>query len=113
MMLKGDKSIKEAQGRQLFELLQQEKQRTLSAAGLPEDYQLVPSLNFRNFAFEDVGEKNLALLDSVYEQVQQQAGSFLSPEEVEKFGEFRKMAINNNRVALAVNRKLMAPAAAK
>jgi hypothetical protein len=110
MMLKGDKETKDAQGKQLFDLLQQEKQRTLANAGLPPDYQLVPTLNFRNFMFEEEGEKNLRLLDSMYEQVQNQASGFLSPDEIAKFGEFRKMAINNNRLGLAVNRKLMAPA---
>jgi RNA polymerase sigma factor (sigma-70 family) len=111
MMLKGEKEAKDAKGKQLYELLEQEKQRTLANAGLPADYQLVPTLNFRNFASDEVGEKNLKLLDSTYEQVQNQAGGFLSPEEVEKFAEFRKMAINNNRLSLSVNRKLMAPAA--
>ena len=111
MMLKGDKETKEAQGRQLYELLEQEKQRALAHAGLPADYQLVPTLNFRNFASEDVAERNIKLLDSIYEQVQNQASAFLSPEEVGKFGDFRKVAVNNNRLALSVNRKLMAPAA--
>ncbi len=111
MMLKGDKETKAAQERQLYNLLQQEKTRALAAAGLPEDYQVVPTLNFRNFASEEESERNLNLLDSIYEQVQSQAGSFLSPEEIEKFAEFRKMAINNNRMAFAVNRKMMAPAA--
>ena len=111
MSLKGEKEAKDAKTKQLYELLEQEKQRTLAAAGLPADYQLVPTLNFRNFASDDFSERNLKLLDSVYEQVQNQAHGFLSPEEVEKFGEFRKMAVNNNRLALSVNRKLMAPAA--
>lgn len=110
MVLKGDTETKEAQGRQLFELLQQETERALASAGLPPDFQVVPSLNFRNFASEEVAEKNLTLLSSIYGQVYNQAGCFLSPEELEKFAEFSKMAINNNRVALAVNRKLMAPA---
>jgi RNA polymerase sigma factor (sigma-70 family) len=112
MMLKGEKESKEAKAKQLYELLEQEKQRALAGAGLAADYQLVPTLNFRNFASDEFSERNLKLLDSMYEQVQNQAGGFLSPEEVEKFGEFRKLAINNNRLALTVNRKLMAPAAA-
>jgi MoxR-like ATPase len=41
------------------------------------------------------------------------ADTILSPQEIVKFGEFREMAINNNRMALAVNRKLMAPATGK
>jgi hypothetical protein len=109
MMLKGEKEAKETKGQQLYELLEQEKLRALANEGLPADFQLVPTLNFRNFASEEVGEKNLRLLDSIYEQVQNQASGFLSAEEVEQFGEFRKLAINNNRLGLTVNRKLMAP----
>jgi hypothetical protein len=39
------------------------------------------------------------------------AGSFLSPEELSKFQEFRATAINNNRAALSINRNMMAPIA--
>lgn len=112
-MMTGDQEAKESRAKQMFELMQEETARALSSAGLPADYQTVPTLNFRNIASEQEGEKNLALLDAIYEQVQSRAGSFLSPDEVTKFGEFRKMAINNNRMALAVNRKLMAPAVSK
>ena len=66
-------------------------------------------LNFRNIASETEAEKNLKLLDSIYERVAGRAGSFLSAEELKKFAEFRTAAINQNRMALAVNRKLMAP----
>jgi RNA polymerase sigma factor (sigma-70 family) len=108
-MLPGDTTAKDAQSKQLFELMRQETQKALTARGLSSDYQTVPTLNFRNFASEEESDKNLQLLDSIYEQVQSSAGSFLSPEALEKFTDFRKLAINNNRVALAVNRKLMAP----
>lgn len=110
LMLKGDKETKENQAHQLYQVLQEESNKALAAAGLRPDHQLVPSMNFRNIASEEESERNLQLLDSIYEQAQARAGTFLSPEEVEKFGEFRKTAINNNRMALAVNRKLMAPA---
>jgi hypothetical protein len=109
LMLTGEKDAKEAQAKKLYDLMQQERAATLASRGLPPDYQLIPTLNFRNFASEEEGERNLALLDAVYAQVHARAGSFLTPEELDKFAEFRKMAINNNRVALAVNRKLMAP----
>lgn len=108
-MLPGDKAARDAAAKQLLQLMEEETQRAISSAGLGHDYQLVPTLNFRNFASEQEAEKNLQLLDSVYAQVQSRSAAFLNPEGVEKFGEFRKMALNNNRVALAVNRQLMAP----
>jgi hypothetical protein len=37
------------------------------------------------------------------------AGSFLTPEEVAQFAEFRTKAINNQRMALKMNRTLMSP----
>jgi len=36
-------------------------------------------------------------------------GSILSPEELNKFKEFAAAAINNNRMALTMNRKMMSP----
>ena len=110
-MLTGDKEAKEAQGKQMYELMQQETQKALADRGLDKDFQTVPTLNFRNIASEQEADRNLQLLDSIYDRVQAAAGSFLSPEELKKFAEFRKMAINNNRIALTVNRKLMAPPA--
>ncbi|MFO1502047.1 MAG: sigma-70 family RNA polymerase sigma factor [Verrucomicrobiota bacterium] len=109
MMLQGDQTSKDAAGKQLYAVLQEETQKALAGAGLSSDYQTVPTLNFRNFVSEEEGEKNIQLMDSIYEQTQARAATFLKPAEVEKFGEFRKMAVNNNRLALALNRKLMAP----
>ncbi|MGZ8900677.1 MAG: RNA polymerase sigma factor [Limisphaerales bacterium] len=110
-MLPGEKEAKDAKAKQLYELMEEEKKRTLAAQGLRDDHQLIPTLNFRNIASEEEGEKSLQLLDTIYDQVQTRAGSFLTPEEIEKFAEFRKLAVNNNRVALTLNRKLMAPGA--
>jgi hypothetical protein len=107
--LPGEKETKEAHGKQMYELMQEETKRVLAETGLPADYQTVPTLNFRNFASEEVGERNLKLLETIYDGVAGRAGSFLSPEELEKFDEFRKMAINNNRLGLTLNRKMMAP----
>jgi hypothetical protein len=109
MMLKGDKETKDAQGRKLYDLMREETSRVLADAGLPPDYQTVPTLNFRNIASEEMGEKNIQLLDTIYGSVANRAADFLSPEEVEKFGEFRKIAVNNNRLGLTMNRKIMAP----
>ena len=110
-MLPGEKDAKEGKARQLYELMEEEKKRALAAQGLPYDHQLIPTLNFRNIASEQEAEKSLQLLDGIYEQVYTRAGSFLAPEELEKFMEFRKLAVNNNRIALTLNRKLMAPGA--
>ena len=38
-----------------------------------------------------------------------QAGSFLSEEDISKFAEFKKAAINNSQAALTLNRAMMAP----
>ena len=108
-MLGGNKDSKDSQGKQLYALMQQETKEMLAARGLPADYQTVPTLNFRNFASEEEGEKNIHLLDAIYEQVQAKAAGFLSPQELEKFSQFRELAVNNNRLALSLNRKLMAP----
>jgi len=107
--LSGDQPVKDEKAKQLFQLLQEETQRTLADAGLSLDFQTVPSLNFRNFASEAEADKSLKLLDDIYSRAADRAGTFLSPEEIAKFNEFRTQAINQNRVILAMNRKLMAP----
>lgn len=109
-MMTGEKTEKEAKSKQLYQMMQEETQAALASAGLSADFQIVPSLNFRNFASAEVAEKNLNLLGGIYERVTARASSFLSPEEVTKFGEFRTSAINMNRMALEINRKMMAPA---
>ena len=110
-MMSGDNDEKEEKSRQLFELMKEETRIVLENSGLPPDYQTVPTLNFRNIASEQIAEYNLQLLDSIYAKVSDRAGSFLSPQDVEKFAQFRKMAGDNNRVALTVNRKVMMPGA--
>jgi hypothetical protein len=92
----------------MYELLQAEAQRTLTKAGLPQDYQLVPTLNFRNFVSDSVAEGNLNLLSGIYDRATT-SFDFLSAEELKKFGDFREKAIKQNRMGLAVNRKLMSP----
>jgi RNA polymerase sigma factor (sigma-70 family) len=107
--LSGDKAKKDEQTRQIYQLMQEEKARALASAGLSADFQAIPNLNFRNFASESEADKNLRLLDSIYEQVIQRSTSFLSPEEVQKFNDFRVKAIDNNRLSLIMNRKMMSP----
>jgi hypothetical protein len=108
-MLSGDNQTKDEQSKQLYQAMQEETQAALSKAGLAPDYQTVPTLNFRNFASEEAAEQSLVLLDGIYEKVSVRAAAFLSPEDLQKFSEFRTTAIRNNRMGLAMNRRLMAP----
>ena len=108
-MLTGNEAAKDDKTKQLRELLQQEVQTALADAGLPADYQTIPILNFRNIASESDGDRALQLLDTIYQQVAARGGSFLSPDEIAKFQEFKATALNNNRAALKLNRTLMAP----
>ncbi len=109
-LLSGEKSEREKKGKQLYLLLREETQATLQSQGLPADFQIVPTLNFRNIASESEGEKNLKMLVGIMERAAQRAGGFLSPDEIKKFDEFRNQALAANRMGLTMNRKLMAPA---
>lgn len=108
-MLSGDSPEQEAKARQLYELMLQVTQDTLANAGLPADYQTIPILNFRNIASETEAEKSLQLMDGVYATVMARSGTFLSPEDIGKLGEFREKAITSQRAALTMNRKMMSP----
>ena len=108
-MMTGTDEAKEEKSKKLFQLMQEEVQTMLSNADLPPDYQMVPMLNFRNIASEQEGEKSVKLLDDVYKQVSGRVNAFLAPEEIEKFQEFKELALKNNRNALMLNRTLMAP----
>jgi hypothetical protein len=107
--MSGDDAAKDAKAKQLYQMMQEETQAALAGAGLSADFQTVPTLNFRNIASEAAAENNLKLLDAIYARVLSRTSSFLSADEIAKFGEFRAAAINNNRAGLAMNRKLMAP----
>jgi RNA polymerase sigma factor (sigma-70 family) len=108
-MLEGDNKVKEERSRELLKAMQEESAKALAAAGLPATYQTVPTLNFRNIALEESGEKNIKLMDSIYENVVNRLGSTWDAKEIEKLNEFRNIAVRNNRLALTVNRKIMAP----
>jgi RNA polymerase sigma factor (sigma-70 family) len=108
-MLTGTDAAKEEKSKQMAQVLQEEIQAALTAAGLPADYQTVPILNFRNIASEQEGERSLQLLEDIYKSAAGRAGSFLNPDELTKFQEFRDIAIKNNRTALTLNRTMMAP----
>jgi len=108
-MMSGDKGAKDEKAKQIYKLMQEETLAMLASAGLPADFQTTPTLNFRNMASEVEAEKNLKLLDDIYGRVLTRLGPVLSESEVEKFKEFRSIAINGNRMNLAINRKMMAP----
>lgn len=108
-MLTGDKTSKEEHAKQIFQAMQTETQATLANAGLDPNFQTVPMLNFRNIASEEDGEKNIKLLEGIYQRVTVKAASFLNADELKKFQEFQTTAVNNNRAALIMNRKMMAP----
>ena len=108
-MLTGDDSAKSEKRKQLYQAIQEETQTALSSAGLPADYQTVPMLNFRNIASEAEGEKSVKLLETIYQAAAQRASAFLSAEELKKFQEFTATGVSNNRMALTMNRTLMAP----
>ena len=108
-LLGGDKAAKDEKAKQLYDLMRQETAAVLAASGLPENYQTLPNLNFRNFASEQEAERNLAMLDSIYDRVTARAANMLDPRELQKFGEYRTNAISANRTLLFVNRKIMAP----
>jgi hypothetical protein len=108
-MLTGTDEAKAEKAKQFAEALQEETLKALAAAGLPADYQTVPMLNFRNIASEQEGDRSLKLLEDIYQRAADRAGSFLSPEDLAKFQEFKDAAIKNNRTALTLNRTMMAP----
>jgi len=108
-MMSGDKAAKDEKAKQIYKLMQEETLAALNNAGLPADFQTTPTLNFRNMASEVEAEKNLKLLNDIYGRVLPRLGPVLSQAEIEKFNEFRSIAINGNRMNLAINRKMMAP----
>ena len=107
--LTGDPAMVADKKSQLTQAMQQATQSALTAAGLPSDYQAIPMLNFANIASAEEGAQNVQLLDNIYGQVAANAGSFLSPEELAKFQEFRSNAIQSSQAQFIMNRQLMAP----
>ena len=89
--------------------MQEEISTGLKNAGLPADFQVLPILNFANIASEAEAEQNLRLLENIYAGVATRGAAFLTPEELASFQAFRTAAINNSRLALTMNRNLMAP----
>jgi RNA polymerase sigma factor (sigma-70 family) len=108
-MLTGDDAAKTQIQNQMQQLIQQQTAAALKNAGLPPDFQAVPILNFANIASEDQANQSLNLLDSIYSNVAANAASFLTPDQQASFQKFQTNAVNNSRLALDMNRKLMAP----
>ena len=95
----------------MAKILNEDAKAVLAAANLPDDYQLMPMLNFRNIASETEAEKSLRLVDDLYTRSLSRLSNILSKEEIAKFEDLKSKAIANNRAALAMNRNLMAPIA--
>ena len=107
--LTGDDAAKKAKQKQFEQAMQEATAAALKNAGLPADYQAVPMLNFANIASENEASQSLDLLDNIYKTVAANSTSFLSPEELASLDTFRTNALNNSRMMLTMNRKLMAP----
>lgn len=107
--LTGEGSERDAKKEQLLAAMREEVANALANAGLPPDFQTVPILNFRNIASESHATRNLQLLENIYANVAVRAQSFLGEGELKKFDEFRKRAIDTSRMALDMNRAMMAP----
>jgi RNA polymerase sigma factor (sigma-70 family) len=107
--LSGDEQAKKEKGVQFSQAMHEAVQAVLASAGLPADYQPLPILNFRNIASEAEAERNLKLLDDIYQQAAARSTAFLTADELKKLQEFRTTAISNNRSILTINRTVMAP----
>lgn len=94
---------------QLTQLLEQQSQAVLAANNLPADYQTIPTLNPKNFVSEQEAIQGIQVLSDIYQQTIAQAGSFLSPAELEQFKTFTVTVVNNNQGSISLNRNLMAP----
>ena len=108
-MMTGSDTERNEKSTQLRKALEDALQTELANAGLPADYQAVPMLNLANIASEELSERSLKLMDSIYQRASASAGSFLSTEELAKFQDFRGLAMTNSRGALSMNRVMMAP----
>jgi RNA polymerase sigma factor (sigma-70 family) len=105
-----DQKISQQQSDQLLQILKEESASAIFRAGLDRNYQPIPMLNFQNFASEEDMNKSLGLLQEIYKNVSNRAASILPAETLAKFGDFQNTAINNNRAAIVMNQKMMAPA---
>jgi hypothetical protein len=108
-LLTGTEAEKEQKSNQLRQAIQASTQAALADAGLPADYQTVPMLNFRNIASEQATDQSLKLLDDIYQRASTAGNAFLTADEIAKFQDFKKTALNNSRGAITLNRTMMEP----
>ena len=66
-------------------------------------------LNFRNIASEQAADQSLKLLDDIYQRASTAGNAFLTADEIAKFQDFKKTALNNSRGAITLNRTMMEP----
>jgi RNA polymerase sigma factor (sigma-70 family) len=107
--LTGAADEKKQKGAELQQAIQQAMTQVIQQNGLPANFQFVPSLNFANFTSEATLNRNLNLLDTVLADAASTSSSFLSPEEQASLQTFRTNALNNNRMLIEMNQKLMSP----
>lgn len=108
-MLSGDDEAKQSKSKLLAQAIQEESKAALATAGLPEDYQTIPILNLKNIASEEEGNRSVKLLEDIYQRVATRGITFLSPEELKKFDDYRATGVQNSRAAIMLNRTIMAP----
>jgi len=109
--LTGDSATIQNKINLLQQAMQEQTAAALKTAGLPANYQVVPMLNFANIASAGQGDQSLNLLDGIYANVGAQSSSFLTPDEIASFQNYRTNAIVSSRTSLAINRTMMAPLA--
>jgi hypothetical protein len=107
--LTGEEPAKQEKVQQFRQAMKDSIATVLKNDGLPPDFQVLPILNFANIASEPEAERNLKMLDEIYANVAARGSAFLTPEELASFQSFRTVYINNSRMALTMNRNLMAP----
>jgi RNA polymerase sigma factor (sigma-70 family) len=101
----GEEPVKEEKAQKLRQALQEETRLARANAGLSPDYQVGPILNFRTDTSEEEMERNLALEDGIYERVAARASSFLTPEDLKHFNQYRTLEISSTRTELKRIRK--------
>jgi len=104
-----DQKVTQEQSDQLLQILKEESASAIFRAGLDRNYQPIPMLNFQNFASEEDMNRSLGLLQEIYKNVSSRAAAILPPDTLAKFNDFQATAINNNRAAIVMNQKMMAP----
>ena len=109
--LTGTKEEKAEKKKLFYQAMQEESAAVRAAAGLSADSQMIPMLDFRNIASEEMGNRSVQLMDDVLARVAARAESFLTPKELESLAAYRQKARENSQTALLINRKLMAPLA--